>query len=439
MNLIIKDGVNSTKDVLLGISALMTIAEFKKQVEKKFKIPSSSQKLMINEMFANKEDKSLEDFNINNEVFDVVVYKEIGSEKSSAKGNFFNITTRQSSESDDETQNERVGRVDGAAVGGDFNINPKLKIEEDGWECPLCTLINQPNRPGCLACSTTRPISYKVPSHFQEIEYKLKVNEDLRTFFDMENVQLRTPSVKNDLNRQSANRKSSDIFNILVEEKKTVSAPQFTPTEQQTTPTVSSPNITKNKYRGVDNFNPTSYVFPKLSEIRVKPVITSVIYKSSPASAKETVKLNQNHYQELVSLDLSHLASNSEKFECSICFMQIQPRAGAVLRECLHSFCRECLACHIKYSDEAEVKCPFIDDQYSCLCLLQEREIRSLVSKEEYDKHLTRSIRQAENKIENTFHCKTPNCRGWCIFEDTSNIFRCPVCTIVNCLTCGVS
>lgn len=438
MNLTTKDGAKDIKYVLTGISVFIKIADFKQRIEKEFKIPASSQKLMINDMFANKDDRCLEDFNINNEVFDVVVYKEISNLKTSVTSNFFNFTTRQDSESDDETQNERVGTAE-AATGGDFNIDPKLTIEEDGWECPLCTLINQPNRPACLACSTTRPISYKVPSHFQEIEYKLKVNEDLRTFFDMENVRLRPPTVKNDLNRQSANRKSSDIFNILVDEKKKFNAPKSVSPEQPAASAVSNPNITKNKYRGVDNFNPnTSYVFPKTFEVR-KPVITSVIYKSSPANAKETVKLNQNHYQELVSLNLSDLASNLEKFECSICFSEIQQRAGAVLRECLHSFCRECLNSHIIYSDEAEIKCPFIDDQYSCQSLIQEREIRSLVSKDEYEKHLARSIRQAENKIANTFHCKTPNCRGWCIFEDTSNIFRCPVCTIVNCLTCGVS
>lgn len=168
-------------------------------------------------------------------------------------------------------------------------------------------------------------------------------------------------------------------------------------------------------------------------------MITNVIYKASPV-APPVVKADQNHYQQLVSLDLSGVAPNSEKFECSICFMEIVPKAGAVLRECLHSFCKSCLVSHIQYSEEPEVKCPFINSQYSCQSLLQEREIRSLVSKDEYDKHLARSIRQAENTcLENTYHCKTPNCRGWCIFEDNLNSFRCPVCTIVNCLTCRVS
>lgn len=422
----------------MDISLLMTVNDFKQKIEKEHKIPIDLQKVFINGKVIAKGEKLLEDCKITGGVFDAVVQRLRKSEDSAAKPVFNNLSLQQDFESDDETQNEKVGNAEGA-VGGNLNLNSKLNIEEDGWECPLCTLINMPNRLGCLACSTSRPNSYKLPTRFQEIEYKLKVNEDLRTFFEMEKVEVRPQSQKNDLNRQSANRKSSDIFNILVEEKNPNPIDNDSSEASSQTQVISSPNITKNKYRGVDNFNPnTSYVFPKTSDIR-KPIITSVIYKCSPTSAKEPPKVSQNHYQQLVSLDLSNIAPNLEKFECSICFMDIEPKAGAVLRECLHSFCKLCLASHIKYSDEAEVKCPFMDNQYSCQSLMQEREIRSLVSKEEYDKHLARSIRQAENKIENTYHCKTPNCRGWCIFEDTSNIFRCPVCTIVNCLTCRVS
>lgn len=416
----------------------MTVNDLKRKIEEDYKIRSADQKIVIDDKTVESGDKLLGDFKLNDNVIDVIVIDTtLPIQQNIFIKNAFSL--HHDSESDDETQNEKVGIVEGA-IGGDLAAPPKLKIEEDGWECPLCTLINMPNRPGCLACSTSRPTSYKVPTRYQEIEYKLKVNEDLRTFFDMDKVEVRPQSqTKNDLNRQSVNRKSSDVFNILVEEKPPVVKEQIesiNPDILVPHLIVTSPNITRNKYRGVDNFNPNKcYVFPKTSDVR-KPVITSVIYKSSPASAKDTT--TQNHYQQLVNLDFSGIAPNTELFECSICFMEIAPRAGAVLRECLHSFCKACLASHIKYCEEAEIKCPFMDSQYSCQCLLQEREIRALVTKEEYDKHLARSIRLAENKIENTFHCKTPNCRGWCIFEDTSNSFRCPVCTIVNCLTCGV-
>lgn len=426
VNLIVKNGVKETTNAVVFNSILMTVNDLKRKIEEDYKIPNKDQKLVIDDKTVVNGEKLLGDFRINGEVINVVVSNL--SENICAKNNF----THQDSASDDETQNEKVGIAEGA-VGGKHGAPEKLIIEEDGWECPLCTLINMPNRPGCLACSTTRPTSYKVPSRYEEIEYKLKVNDDLRTFFEMDNVNVRPAGQKkNDLNRQSVNRKSSDIFNILVDEKKSVK--EATPP----LPVVTSPNITRNKYRGVDNFNPTSYVFPKTLDVR-KPIITSVIYKSSPSAKEAHPKTDWNHYLELVNLDLSDTAPNVDAFDCSICFQETQPKAGAILRDCLHSFCKECLSSHIKYCDDAEVKCPFMDDHFSCQSLLQEREIRGLVSKDEYDKHLTRSIRQAENKIGNTFHCKTPNCRGWCIFEDTSNIFRCPVCTIVNCLTCGVS
>ena len=426
VNLSVKDGVRDIAKIVMSLSPSTTVNDLKKRIHENYKVPVKVQKVLINKKFIENSHRILDDFVLNGAV-DVIVFDKTPKEQKSL---FTNINVQQDSESDDESQNEKVGNIKGAAGG----LQTKMKIEEDGWECPLCTLINKPDNLGCLACSTSRPTSYILPSRFQDIEYKLKVNEDLRTFFDMdgiEKVEKRPPSQKkNDLNRQSVNRKSSDILNILGDEKLEAAVDPLV---------VSNPNITKNKYRGVDNFNPNTFVAQYFNNMR-KPVITSVIYKSSsPIFTKEVTKTNQSHYQELVSLDSSNIAPNIERFECPICFLEIEIKAGAMLRECLHSFCKPCLASHIKFCEEAEIKCPFMDNQYSCQSLLQEREIRALVTKEEYDKHLTRSIRLAEHKIENTYHCKTPNCRGWCIFEDVSNIFKCPVCTIINCLTCGVS
>lgn len=35
-----------------------------------------------------------------------------------------------------------------------------------GWECPMCTYINLPVRPGCEMCSGPRPSSYKIPPNY---------------------------------------------------------------------------------------------------------------------------------------------------------------------------------------------------------------------------------------------------------------------------------
>ncbi|WAR12399.1 HOIL1-like protein [Mya arenaria] len=41
-----------------------------------------------------------------------------------------------------------------------------------------------------------------------------------------------------------------------------------------------------------------------------------------------------------------------------------------------------------------------------------------------------------ESQANNSFHCKTMDCPGWCIYEDLVNFFVCQVCGIENCLTC---
>ncbi|KAI5743420.1 hypothetical protein M8J77_018013 [Diaphorina citri] len=142
------------------------------------------------------------------------------------------------------------------------------------------------------------------------------------------------------------------------------------------------------------------------------------------------------NYKELVLLEKAELVLNIETFECPICFTECTPSNGAVLRECLHSFCKQCLSHLIEYSDEAEVKCPYVDNDYSCSCLIRDREIKALVSPALYDKHLAKCVSLAENQMENAFHCKTPDCQGWCTFEDEVNEFHCPVCWHCNCLTC---
>lgn len=62
-----------------------------------------------------------------------------------------------------------------------------------------------------------------------------------------------------------------------------------------------------------------------------------------------------------------------------------------------------------------------------------------LVEPEVYQQYLAKSIAQAENNAgNNAFHCKTPDCPGWCIYDDDVNNFLCPVCGANNCLTCQV-
>merc|ERR1712241_580792 len=84
-----------------------------------------------------------------------------------------------------------------------------------------------------------------------------------------------------------------------------------------------------------------------------------------------------------------------------------------VLRECLHTFCKLCLAATIEHSDAPKVKCPFKDEDYSCDMDMLEREIKALVTPAVLEKHQKKSVKEAEANIKNAYHCKTPDCAGW--------------------------
>lgn len=172
--------------------------------------------------------------------------------------------------------------------------------------------------------------------------------------------------------------------------------------------------------------------------IHKEPIKRHVKKKAPQPNKSESKQKNDQTYLQLMDLDNADLVENVEPFECIICFLEITEREGVTLRECLHQFCKTCLAHTIEFNDEAEVKCPYRDEVYSCNIALQDREIKALVTPGVYEQHLAKSVAQAENKIDKSFHCKTPDCKGWCIFEDNVNEFRCPVCRRNNCLTCQV-
>uniref|UniRef100_A0A480Q0L5 RanBP-type and C3HC4-type zinc finger-containing protein 1 isoform 2 n=1 Tax=Sus scrofa TaxID=9823 RepID=A0A480Q0L5_PIG len=155
-----------------------------------------------------------------------------------------------------------------------------------------------------------------------------------------------------------------------------------------------------------------------------------------PPCAQRKQQQQEGNYLQHVQLDQRSLVLNTEPTECPVCYSVLAPGEAVVLRECLHTFCRECLQGTIRNSQEAEVACPFIDNTYSCSGKLLEREIRALLSPEDYQRFLDLGISIAENRSAFSYHCKTPDCKGWCFFEDDVNEFTCPVCFHVNCLLC---
>ena len=73
---------------------------------------------------------------------------------------------------------------------------------------------------------------------------------------------------------------------------------------------------------------------------------------------------------------------------------------------------------------------------YSCDCTLQDREIRELASSETYERYLNKSVSVAEKNVDKSFHCKSTDCPGWCVYDDNVNGFNCPVCLHQNCINC---
>ncbi|XP_068693963.1 ranBP-type and C3HC4-type zinc finger-containing protein 1-like [Montipora foliosa] len=144
----------------------------------------------------------------------------------------------------------------------------------------------------------------------------------------------------------------------------------------------------------------------------------------------------QRNLDTLLQTAQQSIIPNQEEFDCGICFVPVEPGEGVVLRECLHRFCRECVSEHIRHATDPEVQCPHQDDNYACHATITGQEIQALLSEEDFNKFLNRSLATAENQAANSFHCKTPNCQGWCLYEDNVNTFHCPVCNQPNCLTC---
>lgn len=146
-------------------------------------------------------------------------------------------------------------------------------------------------------------------------------------------------------------------------------------------------------------------------------------------------KGNEELYKELLDLEQQGLVYNTDPFECEICMTDIEVHDGIFIRECLHQFCIDCVRHTIIHSEEAEIKCP----ANACDCIIQDREIRSLLTQAEFDKHDLKTLRIAESQATNSYHCKKANCEGWCIVEDAVNTFVCPRCGSENCLACQVN
>lgn len=138
----------------------------------------------------------------------------------------------------------------------------------------------------------------------------------------------------------------------------------------------------------------------------------------------------------LLNLDDLECLPNMQAFECKLCFDRIELGQGIILRNCLHYGCKNCLAQLIDHAEEFEVKCPFIENDVGCKELIQEKEVRYLVSKEIFEKHLKKSLKIAEHVNELNFHCRGLNCENFVELEGDVTSFECKACGQINCVRC---
>lgn len=162
--------------------------------------------------------------------------------------------------------------------------------------------------------------------------------------------------------------------------------------------------------------------------------------QKAPSSTENNPGKEDGLYNELLKIEnMKALIRNTESFECPICYKKTAKTRGIVLRNCLHKFCKSCLVQTIKNSEETQIQCPYVDNNTRCIDLIQEREIRCILTKAEHKSYLNRSVRLAESTATNSFHCKKINCDGWCIVENNVMNFKCTRCKSENCIPCNVS
>lgn len=83
---------------------------------------------------------------------------------------------------------------------------------------------------------------------------------------------------------------------------------------------------------------------------------------------------------------------NAEFLFCTICDSFVDIYDGILIRNCLHQICIECIRKYIMECAVIDVKCPVADCQYP----IQDREIRSLLTVDEYKVHVSKNVAAAK-------------------------------------------
>lgn len=134
------------------------------------------------------------------------------------------------------------------------------------------------------------------------------------------------------------------------------------------------------------------------------------------------------------------LFRNKSSTSCKFCYKSIDSRKGVILRGCSHVLCERCLVDTIMETLKTgvEVRCPMllVDINRRCETIVQEREIKHLLTVKQYKVYEKKCLEAAEGGFESSIHCLKPKCTGWVVIQGYKDFFKCPVCSSVNCLSC---
>lgn len=262
-------------------------------------------------------------------------------------------------------------------------------LNNNSWTCTLCTLVNTHEGQECAVC--THPKSKNKQLSLIEEGTKSQYNLDYKSLGPAKQVNPVVKPLRGNIFKKCTEKKgkadSTDVINAVLNDlhgsnlkncdvkydsKVKYKFPTVAEVLNSNVPIIKTVMM-KNPNKFFDPDLPTYNVTTSnFSHERLSNKGTSMRRKKNQAPQPPDVsKRNSTTYMELLNLDNAGYVTNVHPFECFICFIEYKEREGVVLRDCLHTFCRDCLAYTIEYCEEPEVKCPYIDAEYSCESVLQ--------------------------------------------------------------------
>lgn len=137
--------------------------------------------------------------------------------------------------------------------------------------------------------------------------------------------------------------------------------------------------------------------------------------------------------QSILEATMIDLLLNQEVFECFLCCLCIIKGNGVRLRNCFHLVCRKCLIRYINNISKFPPKCPHAYCSFS----IEDREIKKILSEEEYTFYVKKSLNRIKPQLQNRFQCKTPDCEFFCELKDDKVLkVKCLKCKAMNCVPC---